>query len=148
MNVQPASAAAVNTQPPSAPAVKVEPASAAALKVEPATLKAEPLSTALPAAEDERPAKVSRVSSAPSEKVAAPAAGPKASAAVPAGYVTHDRYGKPLAKPRPATRREKCAVTQGKGHLVSAETYAALTAAAAAGVELPKANSKGKKRGR
>ena len=66
--------------------------------------------------------------------------------AVPPGYVTHDRYGNPLAKPRPPTRREKCAATMGKTHCNSAQTHAALTAAMLAGVELPKGKKRPRKR--
>lgn len=60
--------------------------------------------------------------------------------------MTHDRYGHLLAKPRPPTGREKRAATMGKAHCNSAETHAALTAAIAAGVELPKGKKRPRKR--
>ena len=60
--------------------------------------------------------------------------------------MTHDRYGNLLAKPRPPTAREKRAATMGKAHCNSAETHAALTAAIAAGVELPKGKKRPRKR--
>jgi hypothetical protein len=43
--------------------------------------------------------------------------------------VTHDRHGRQLAKPRPPTRREKCAATRGAADLNSEETHAALSMA-------------------
>ena len=49
-------------------------------------------------------------------------------AAAAVSLVTHDRHGRRLAKPRPPTRREKAAVTAGKRHLLSDETFHALNA--------------------
>lgn len=83
---------------------------------------------------------------APSRFALAPLEAPPPTRAAPPGYVTHDRYGNPLAKPRPPTRREKCAATTGKTHCNSAQTHAALTAAMLAGVELPKGKKRPRKR--
>ena len=47
-----------------------------------------------------------------------------------AALVTHDRRGRPLAKSRPPTRREKAAATRGDAQLNSSETHATLSAAA------------------
>ena len=52
-----------------------------------------------------------------------------------AQLVTHGRGGKPLAKPRPPTRREKAAATRGAKHLNSSETHAALSAPAPTAAE-------------
>ena len=83
---------------------------------------------------------------APSRFALAPLEPPPPTRAAPPGYVTHDRHGNPLAKPRPPTRREKCAATMGKTHCNSAQTHAALTAAMLAGVELPKGKKRPRKR--
>ena len=83
---------------------------------------------------------------APSRFALAPIEPPPPTRAAPPGYVTHDRYGNLLAKPRPPTAREKRAATMGKAHCNSAETHAALTAAIAAGVELPKGKKRPRKR--